>query len=284
MSIYWRCIRPGLLLTALFSMTVAALTADRPPPWPRLAHTLLGTALLMAGATVMNQLMERRQDAKMDRTASRPLPTGRLGIWQAVVLAASATIAGIGYLAAMAPPMVAILAAVNWGVYVLIYTPLKRLSVWHLAIGAVAGGMPVLLGTATADATFAPLSPALFGIIFFWQFPHTSAVGWIYRRQYASGAIKVAAVVDPSGRLAGRLAMMGAAGLLLTSLIPAMLSAVGRPYVAIALPLGLIHLSFAVVFLNKPSDSNARALWRMSLIHLPVLLTSLLLAGSRLAP
>ena len=282
MSIYWRLLRPGLLLTVLFSMTVAALTAADRPPWPRLVHALLGTAVLMAGATAMNQLMESRQDAKMCRTASRPLPSGRLSARQAASFAAVASLLGIGYLAALEPPAVALLAAVNWGIYVLIYTPLKRKSVWHLAVGAVSGAMPMLLGAATADATFAPLSLALFGIVFFWQFPHTAAIGWLYRQQYARGEMKVAAVVDPSGRLAGRLALLGAIGLLLTSLVSAMLSTVGWLYVALALALGLAHLTLAARFMGRPSDAGARILWRASLVHLPVLLTVLLLTGSRL--
>lgn len=277
MSVYWRLIRPGLLLTVLFSMTVAALAAAEPPPSTRLVHALLGTALLITGATAMNQLAEHRGDAVMERTSSRPLPAGRLTTWQAAMFAVFASLAGIGYLAVMELPVVTILAALNWIIYVLIYTPLKRVSVWHTPVGAVAGAIPVLLGAATANAIFTPVSLALFGVLFFWQLPHTAAISWIYREQYARGAVKVATVVDPSGRLAGRWALAGAAGLLLASLVPAILSMVGWPYIAVALSLGLAHVAIAAMFLGKPTDANARALWRMSLVHLPVLLTSLVL-------
>lgn len=277
MSVYWRLIRPGLLLTVLFSMAVAALAGAEPPPSTRLVHALLGTALLITGATAMNQLVEHRGDAAMERTASRPLPAGRLTTWQAAMFAAFASLAGIGYLAVMELPVVTILAALNWIIYVLIYTPLKRVSVWHTPVGAVAGAIPVLLGTATANAIFTPVSLALFGVLFFWQLPHTAAISWIYREQYARGAVKVATVVDPSGRLAGRWALAGAAGLLLASLVPTILSMVGWPYIAVALSLGLAHVAIAAMFLGRPTDANARALWRMSLVHLPVLLTSLVL-------
>ena len=278
MSIYWRLIRPGLLLTVLFSMAVAALVVPQPPPWPRLVHALFGTALLIAGASAMNQLLERRQDATMTRTASRPLPLGQATARQAGIFAMLCSLAGIVDLAVFQPPAVTLLAALSWCLYVPIYTPLKRLSVWHIPVGAVSGAIPILLGAATADAVFTPISLALVGIVFFWQFPHTAAIGWLYREQYARGSIKVAAVVDPSGRLAGRLALVGASGLLLTSLVPAMLSTVGWPYLPIALCLGLAHLAFAVKFLGRPTDANAGTLWRMSLVHLPVLLMSLLLS------
>jgi protoheme IX farnesyltransferase len=261
-------------------MAIAALTAAEPPPWTRLAQAMLGTALLIAGATAMNQIVERRQDAKMTRTASRPLPSGRLTARQAARFAALASLAGVGCLAALQPAAVALLAALSWGIYVLIYTPLKRTSLWHIPLGAVAGAMPVLLGAATANSLCSPVSLTLAAIVFFWQFPHTAAIGWLYRDQYAQSEMKVAAVVDPSGRLAGQLAIFGAAGLLLTSLIPAALSMAGWLYLTIALSFGLAHMTIAVRFFDRPSDANAQALWWMSLVYLPALLTSLLMLSN----
>ncbi|MHB1033091.1 MAG: heme o synthase [Pirellulales bacterium] len=271
---YWRLVRPGLLVAVLLSMTVAALAGAEPPPWSGLAHALFGTALLIAGASAMNQLMERRGDATMQRTASRPLPSGRLSARHAAIFAALTSLAGVGYLAVLAPPAVTLLAAASWIIYVLLYTPLKRVSVWHTPVGAVSGAIPVLLGAATANGLFAPASLALAVIVFFWQFPHTAAIGWIYRHEYARGAVKVAAVVDPSGRLAGQMAVMGALGLLLASVLPAGFSLGGWPYLGVAVLLGLAHLTVAARFLAGPTDVNARALWRMSLVHLPALLAA----------
>jgi heme o synthase len=278
MLIYLRLIRPGLLLMVIASMSIAALTAERPPPWSQLAHALLGTALLIAGATAMNQLAERRSDARMTRTASRPLPSGRASAKQIAAFAVAASLLGIIYLAALQPLAVTILAVASWNIYVLLYTPLKRTSVWHLPVGAVAGAMPVLIGAATADAAFTSAALALAAVVFFWQLPHTAAIGWIYREEYARGTTMVAAVVDPSGRLAGRLAVLGAAGAMLASLIPATLATSRWPYAAIVVVLGLIHLAAATRFLTKPSDATARTLWRISLFYLPALLASLVLA------
>ena len=226
----------------------------------------------------MNQILEQQRDAKMARTASRPLPSGRLTSRQVRVFAVLLSIAGIAYLAGFATPTVTILAAASWAVYVLIYTPLKRVSVWQTPVGALAGATPVLLGAATADAIFAPLSLVLLGIVFFWQFPHTASIGWIYRQQYARAEVKVAAVVDPSGKLSGKLAVFGASCLLPISLIPTMLSITGWPYGLIALSLGVADLAVAARFLVKPDDATARTLQRVSLVHLPALLIALLLA------
>jgi protoheme IX farnesyltransferase len=266
-------------VAVLFSMAVAALTVGGTPDWPGLAHALLGTAAVIAGASAMNQVLERRADANMARTASRPLPAGRMTARQVALGAAATSLAGIGYLAATSPPSVSVLAAASWAIYVLVYTPLKRASVWHVPIGAVAVAIPILLGAAAAGAPFTPAAMAIFAIVFFWQFPHTAAIGWLYREQYAAGGAKVAAVVDPTGRLAGRVAVVGAAGLLLASLAPLAFAPVAWPYGVVALILGLADLASTARFLRQPSDTTARTLWRVSLVHLPALLASMLLAA-----
>lgn len=276
MSVYWQLIRPGLLLAVLFAMAVAAFTAAEPPSYIRLANAMLGTALLIAGATAMNQLMEQRQDALMTRTASRPLPSTRLSSRQAAIFAVIVTLAGISWLLATEPLAVTTLATLGWSIYVLVYTPLKRASAWHAPIGALAGAIPVLIGTATTNEIFTPISLTLFGIVFFWQLSHTAAIGWIYRTQYDNSQMKVAAVIDPSGRLAGWLAVFGATGTLLASLFPATQFMVSWPYLVTVLSLGLAHTAYSVKFLTKPTDTNAKTLWWASLIYLPILLASLL--------
>jgi protoheme IX farnesyltransferase len=148
-------------------------------------------------------------------------------------------------------------------------------------IGAVAGAIPILLGAATAEAILAPMSWALFGVLFFWQFPHTMAIGWIYREQYATSAVRVATVVDPSGRLAGRLALLGAACLLPVSLVPSILSLAGLTFGITALLSGMAHLALAARFAWRPNDATARALWRVSLAHLPLLLIVLVVTVRR---
>jgi heme o synthase len=275
----WRLVRPGLLAAVLFSMAVAAAVVGAPTDWPRLAHVLLGTAAVIAGASAMNQVLERRSDASMTRTASRPLPAGTMTARQVALGAAALSLGGAGYLAATSPPSVTLLAAASWAIYVLVYTPLKPASVWHIGVGAVAGAIPVLLGAAAAGAPAAPTAIVLFAIVFFWQLPHTAAIGWLHREQYAAAGAKVAAVVDPSGRLAGRIAVVGAAGVLLASLVPVAFASVGWPYCVVSSVFGLLDLASAARFLRRPSDATARALWRISLVHLPALLASMLLGA-----
>lgn len=263
----------------LFTMSVAACTAGpTAPPWPLLLHALLGTALVIAGAVALNQRLELRGDAKMARTAGRPLPTGRLTRGQATRFGVAASLAGLAYLALLTAnwPLVA-LAGASWVIYLATYTPLKSRTAWQTPIGAVAGAMPTLLGAATARAEFSTMVWALFGIVYFWQFPHAMAIAWLYRREFAAADVKLATVVDPSGRLAGRLACGGAAALLPVSLVPAASAPVDWKYELCAALLGVGYLALAIGFLRRPDDVTARWLLRGSLVYLPVLLVALLL-------
>lgn len=276
MSHYRRLVRPGLLATILLSMLVAAVTTGpEVPPWPLLVHSLVGTGMVVAGAIAMNQLVERRSDARMDRTARRPLPANHLTTRQVARFGVLCSAVGVVYLVELAPLGVALWALLSWALYVMVYTPLKRKTLLQTPIGAVAGAVPVLLGAAAADAIAAPMTWALFAIVFFWQFPHTMAIAWLYRRQYAAGGVKVATVVDPSGRLAGGLALLGIAGLLAASLVPWVLLPAEWPFGIMALLSGLAHLALAARFAWCRHDATARALWRVSLLHLPLLLLTL---------
>ena len=154
------------------------VTTSKPLSWIDLAHALVGTAMVIVGAIALNQRLECVGDAKMPRTAERPLPSGRLGRRQVTRFGLAATGLGLLYLIVVSSPPLALLASVGWLIYVGIYTPLKSRSAWQTPIGAVAGAMPVLLGAAVGGHSLSPSALVLFGIVFFWQFPHSMAIAW----------------------------------------------------------------------------------------------------------
>ena len=160
--------------------------------------------------------------------------------------------------------------------YVLTYTPLKSRSVWQTPVGAMAGALPMLLGAAAADAAFSPMALSLLGVAYFWQFPHSMAIAWLYREQFALAETRVATVVDPSGRMAGLLATGGAAVLLPASLTP-LLSSAGLFYAVVAVLLGLGYLVSAICFLRQTNDTTARRMLRASFVYLPGVLLALLI-------
>lgn len=187
----------------------------------------------------MNQRLESRSDAKMKRTSRRPLPAGSLTAGQVTSVGMASSAMGIVYLVSFVGVAAAATAMLSWIIYVLVYTPLKRVTAWQTPVGAIAGAMPMLVGTATVGSLLSPMSHVLFGMVFFWQFPHTMAIAWIHRHEYAAGKIRVATVVDPTGRSAGGLAVLGAGCLLLVSLIPPVFSLVAWPFGIVAGMAGL---------------------------------------------
>ena len=274
---YWQLTRPRIVVMVLFAMAVAARSAgEQPPPGHVLMHALLGAALVIVGAVALNQRLERLGDAKMLRTVRRPLPSGRLADRQVTLFGSLTSAAGFGYLTWWSTGSVVALAGVSWVIYVWTYTPLKSVTVWQTPIGALAGAMPILLGAAAAGATFSPMALALFGIVFFWQIPHAMAIAWLYRRQFASADVKLVTVLDPSGRIAGLLAVVGAVVLLPVSMLPLLFSSNGWGYATVAMLLGACYWASAAAFHRHRNDTTAQRLLRASVVYLPALFAALL--------
>lgn len=279
---YLQLTRPRIVAMVLFTLAVAAWTSGgTAPAWQRMVHAVLGLALITAGSAALNQWYEHRTDALMARTQWRPIPSGRVLSGRALVFGVGLSLAGLTYLALLVDSTVALWAGASWVFYVACYTPLKSRSAWQLPVGAVAGAMPMLIGGAVADALRSPLPWVLFAIVFLWQFPHALAIGWLYRDQYARAGLRVAAVVDPTGRLAGRLATAGALLLLPVSLLPLLLQKASIGFALWAGAGGILYLLLAVQFWRERTDRRARQLLRASFLYLPVVLTALLVTAIR---
>ena len=167
----------------------------------KLGLTLLGTGLLAAGAAILNQYLERDHDARMERTARRPLPSGAIGAEAALLLGGACSVVGLLALAAWVNLLVAVLGAVTLVTYLFIYTPLKRKSEWNTIIGAIPGALPPLMGWAAARGEVDPLGWTMFGILFFWQVPHFMAIAWMYRDDYdKAGFVMMPSVADGEAR------------------------------------------------------------------------------------
>ncbi len=277
MEKYIQLTRPRIVMMVLFALAVAAWTCGaQPPAWSYLLQVLFGMTLITAGSVAMNQWYEQRSDALMARTQNRPIPTGRVSSQRALAFGLTLSLAGMVFLLATATVWVTGLAIVNWLFYVACYTPLKARSVWQLPVGAVAGALPMLIGGAVADAPLNDLSWALFGLLYFWQFPHAIAIAWIYRHQYAQAGLRVASVQDPSGRLSGRLAMLGGTVLVPVSLLPVWLGMAYPWFGVVAFVGGLAYLWPTIRFWRSHSDLHARHVLWASFAHLPLVLIALL--------
>ena len=268
--------KPKIALLELLTVWVAACVACSgiPGNWVLIVNALIGTALVAASASTLNQWLERSADAQMERTVDRPLPSGEVSDREALLMGLVSVALGTIYLAVLVHWATAILGLVTWVLYVCVYTPLKKRTSANTLVGAVAGALPVLMGASAVLSDGGTrggflLSLILFGIVFFWQFPHFMAIAWIYRDDYRRAGFKMLTVTEPTGRVAGLQAVTSAAMLLPLSVLPAVMMKAGPFYLVLAMTLSLLQLATAIDFLFRPTDRSARRMLRMSLIYLP---------------
>jgi protoheme IX farnesyltransferase len=238
-------------------------------------NTLAATALVAAGASALNQLLERDYDAKMRRTQRRPLPSGRLQPTTVAIFGGLTSVAGLIYLALSTNLLTSVLGAITLVSYVFIYTPLKRVTWLNTAVGAIPGALPPLMGWTAARGELSSEGWALFAILFFWQLPHFFAIAWIYKDDYSKAGFKMLPAVDPDGRRTAQQAVSNTLALLAVSLFPFVFKMAGTFYLVGALVLGAGFLVSAIQFSRQLTLSRARQLFFASIIYLPLLLTLL---------
>lgn len=237
-----------------------------------LAATLAGTALCAAGASALNQWWERDLDARMKRTRNRPLPGKRLQPWEALGMGILSSITGIALLAAMTNARAAFLAFATIAIYVLVYTPLKRMTSLNTLVGAVPGALPPLIGWVAARGSYNLEGCLLFAILWFWQMPHFLAIAWMYREDYAGAGFVMLPGSDPDGSATARQALLYTICLLLVSLMPAVMGFQSALAFFGSLLLGIGFTIFALRFLADRSRPRARALFLSSILYLPLIL------------
>lgn len=254
---------------------------------PTMRDTLIGVALVSCGASALNQVFERRTDARMLRTAQRPLATGRLKLGYGVLIGMLAIMSGSVWLVMRTNPITGTLTLLTAVMYVGIYTPLKRFTSLATFIGAFPGAMPPLIGWTAARGSIEWPAVALFAILFVWQFPHFMAIAWLYREDYARAGIRMLPVVQPDGWSTATEALVYAVLMIPVSLAPYYLHIAGRTYWVSAVLLGLVYLTYTIRFTRitraTPSESRlyARALLKISVMYLPLLLAVLMLNATR---
>jgi protoheme IX farnesyltransferase len=250
-----------------------------PVRWQQLVLALIGTALIVAGANVLNMYLERDSDALMERTRSRPLQAGRMAPEVALVFGLALSAVSLPLLTFGVNPISGLLAAIALVSYVLAYTPLKRRTTAALLIGAVPGAIPPLLGwTAMAGAIERP-GVLLFGIMFLWQVPHFLAIATFRRDDYARAGLKVLPV-ERGDRVTRRHIVGYLIALLIVSLLLAREGIGGPAYLVSAIVLGAAFLGVGIWGLRPSAGPRwARGLFFGSMIYLVLLLAALMVGA-----
>jgi heme o synthase len=281
-SDYVQLMKPRIVLMILVTTTATAIIgADGFVPALPLLWLLLATGAVAASAGAANQVWERVIDQKMKRTASRPLPSGRMKTFPSIVYTALLGLVGSGLLQVMFGTAPAMAGVATWLLYVLVYTPMKTRSAWNTTIGAVAGALPVLIGYTATGGTLTDVTGwLLVGVLVAWQYPHFMSIAWMYRRQYAEAGFQMTTTVDPSGRSAGWQSILGSLALILCSIALCCLPGGWIGSVVATVAVGLVCLPMlraSFRFAADPTDVTARKLLRSSLLVLPGVLAVVVL-------
>jgi heme o synthase len=275
-SDYLELTKPRLSLLSVMTAFVGYFAA-RPPHDPLKAALLgAGTCLAAGGVAALNQWMETETDARMLRTADRPIPTGRIATGSAFVMGWLMCVAALMLTFAKVGKLPALFTLLTIASYLGCYTPAKRSTRWSTEIGAVAGAFPPLIGWSAGEGRVSALGWILFGILFFWQIPHFMAIAWIHRRDYTAVHFPMLPVLDESGIRVARWSLVTAFLLVVVSLLPFPLGLASRWYAAAAAIFGAWFLWRTVDFLRPAKrDENARRLFLCTLAYLPLLLGAL---------
>jgi protoheme IX farnesyltransferase len=243
----------------------------------RMIATVIGTGLAAGGTLTLNQYLERDVDAQMMRTRRRPLPDGRLQPSEALAFGVLLTATGVLYLLLTINGLSALVTALTVLSYLFVYTPLKRKTSLCTVLGAVSGALPPLTGWAAARGNLGVDAWVLFAILFLWQVPHSLAIAWLYREDYARAGLRLLPVLEPDGRSTARQIAANCLALLAVGMLPTLLGGAGTIYFMVASLVGCALLAFGLLLAWQRTNEAARRLLFASLVYLPVLLVAMAL-------
>ena len=280
---YYELTKPGIAGFVTILAGVSYYVASRGEGgFSPILNTLLGTAVATAGALALNQYAERDLDALMNRTRTRPLPSGRMHPREALGFGALLLALGVAYLAETVGWLPAALTALSAALYLLVYTPMKSRSYMATLVGAFPGAFPALIGWTAATGRIDIGGLVLFGIAFLWQLPHVLALAWLLREDYARVGFFLTPPTDPSGVRIGRHMVYHSVSLIFVSILPTVLGITGRTYLIGALALGLATLGLAGAAAMEMNRSRARRVFLFSLLYQPILMGFLLIDTVRM--
>jgi protoheme IX farnesyltransferase len=275
LSDYWTLTKPEINFLIGLATAAAFIVGNGEPlarfPWVLLVHTLLGTVLVASGAGTLNQVIERKFDAQMRRTSRRPIVAGRIEPIHALVFGILLSLVGCTYLALAVRPTASLLAALTLVCYLFLYTPLKRRTPMCTLVGAFPGAMPVLIGYVAAAGKLNSPAWLFYAILFLWQFPHFTAIAWMYREDYARAGYVVLPQGTEKAAFMAWQSLLPSLALLSVTVAPVLLRHASPAVTGGTLLLSLSFLYFAARLAVVRSNAAARRLLLASVIYLPAM-------------
>jgi protoheme IX farnesyltransferase len=263
-----------VMISAFVGAALGAVDANL--DWLVLVEIAFWVTLTAGASSVFNQVFERDVDRNMVRTRLRPLPSGRIRPRDALIFGVLLGGAGVLGLALRFNLLCAALALATTVVYLVVYTPMKRLTSINTLVGALPGAMPPVLGYCAAAGNIGHWAWILFAVIFVWQVPHFMAIAWLYRSDYAAAGMRMLPAMEGTKGLAGRQAALHALTLLPLTVFPYIRGMAGGFYAVCATTLAAVYLAASLRFAREEDEWGARALLLVSLLYLPLYLLLLL--------
>jgi len=257
-------------ITSLVTLTAMAGYGLAPSPewgW-RFIAVAAGVFLITAGASTVNMFLERRTDALMNRTKSRPLPMNIMTPASALAIGAVASLLGLLVLLPLGL-LPAGIAALCWVLYIVVYTPLKAMTSLNTVVGAIPGALPPLIGWTATGAPLSMLAFVPFLLMFVWQVPHFLALAWMYRDDYEKGGLQMLSVEDKEGGMVGRQAVLYAICLIPIAAAPLLAEGASVLGTVLLVVLSLVFVGFAARFAMHRDRKTAASLFGVSLLYLP---------------
>ena len=277
---YWELTKPDISLLVLIStflgyfLGIKFLGESVFSNIEVLTHLMFGSLFSSAGVAILNEYIEREQDAKMHRTQSRPLPSGRITPKAALIFGLIASGIGVLELGIMVNIHSGILSFITISVYLFVYTPIKQKTKWNILIGAIPGALPPVGGWIAANGTITSQTFAIFCFLFFWQIPHFFSIAWLYKVDYEKAGFKMF-MTDKGDIFRSNILLIGFSILTLVFsllLIPSPTISMTLIITTATIAMGLLYVFTALKMALKRSPINARRLLFVSIIYIPVML------------
>ena len=235
----------------------------------------VGIASVAVSCSFLNQWYEQDTDRRMDRTANRPVPGGRVRPAEVLLVGLLLMFGGVGWLLVSVNTLTAVLSFLTLALYVAVYTPLKRVTFLCTVFGAVSGAMPPVLGWTAAGGSLDGGALALFLLLFAWQFPHFLAIATIYRSDYEAAGLRMLPLVRGDSNGAGLVGAVYACVLIPISVMVWEQGMAGNLYLTVALTGGVVYLVSSIRFLLDQSRERAKQLVLCSIVYLPTVLLTM---------
>lgn len=290
---YRLLIKFSLSFMVAFSAVISYLLAPNISyGWAKIILLFLGGLMITGSANAVNEISEKDTDALMHRTASRPLPSGRMSVTEAWTAAIIMIVGGLLILGFYFNWLAAGVAFASWFIYAYMYTPLKKVSSVSVLVGGIPGALPCLIGWVAGTGELNPLTTfivaetgkevsniggwVLFAIQFFWQFPHFWAIAWVAHKDYTNAGFKLMPSVEGPTKYSAIQSVIYSLVLIPIGMLPFLVGMSGMISFVIVLMANLFMVWQCVRLFREMERKAARRVMFSSYFYLPIVLLALL--------